>query len=455
MWLAVLFCLLLTVQRSFAWRRPTGRDALRLAALEPAGIFLGKAAALALELLALEVVLGVGSSSSTTRRPGPRGLLLLVATALCRDLGLAVVGTLYGGLAAGARVRETLLPLLLLPVAAPVLIGANRATEAALGIGDRAVTEGWPWVGLLAVFVAGLHRPRPRWPSGPFWRSHDSTERDQHGRRGDARPDAARALWPTGTRATRVIGVLALLGLPCCCSSGWCTSPPDVTMGDSVRIMYVHVPSAWLAYLAFGVTALCSLLYLWKRTRSLTLDRFAGASAEIGVLFTGLALVTGMLWGRPTWGVYWTWDARLTSTALLFLLFLGYLAIRRLPAPPEVRAKRAAIAGLIAFVDVPIVHLSVDWWRSLHQDATVVRRDLNAELDGTMLFTLFFGLFVFTLIYVWLLLHRQRQLWLEDQQGQTSLDQAIAERRAEATTRLSPSSPETVGALGSVEVARP
>ena len=104
---------------------------------------------------------------------------------------------------------------------------------------------------------------------------------------------------------------------------------------------------------------------------------------------------------------------------------------------------------------MPIVHLSVDWWRSLHQDATVVRRDLNAELDGTMLFTLFFGLFVFTLIYVWLLLHRQRQLWLEDHQGQTSLDQAIAERRAEATTRLSPSSPETVGALGSVEVARP
>ena len=261
---------------------------------------------------------------------------------------------------------------------------------------------------------------------------------------------------PTGTRATRVIGVLALLGVPLLLLLGLVTSPPDVTMGDSVRMMYVHVPSAWLAYLAFGVTALCSLLYLWKRTRSLTLDRFAGASAEIGVLFTGLALVTGMLWGRPTWGVYWTWDARLTSTALLFLLFLGYLAIRRLPAPPEVRAKRAAIAGLIAFVDVPIVHLSVDWWRSLHQDATVVRRDLNAELDGTMLFTLFFGLFVFTLIYVWLLLHRQRQLWLEDHQGQTSLDQAIAERRAEATTRPSPSpsAPDTVGALGSVEVAR-
>jgi heme exporter protein C len=238
-----------------------------------------------------------------------------------------------------------------------------------------------------------------------------------------------------------VIGVLALIGLPILLLLGLVTSPEDVEMGDSVRIMYVHVPSAWLAYLAFGVTALCSILYLWRRTRSLTLDRFAGASAEIGVLFTGLALITGMLWGRPTWGVFWTWDARLTSTALLFLLFLGYLAIRRLPAPPEVRAKRAAIAGLIAFIDVPLVHLSVDWWRSLHQDATVARRNLDAQLDDTMLFTLFFALAVFTLIYVWLLLHRQRQLWLEDHQGDAALDRAIADRRAEASAAV-PSSSE-------------
>jgi len=237
---------------------------------------------------------------------------------------------------------------------------------------------------------------------------------------------------PTGTKATRVIGGLALVGVPLLLLLGLVTSPEDVEMGDSVRIMYVHVPSAWLAYLAFGVTAVGSACYLWRRTRSLAWDRLAGASAEIGVLFTGLALVTGMLWGRPTWGVYWTWDARLTTTALLFLLFLGYLAIRRLPAAPEVRAKRAAIAGLIAFVDVPIVHLSVEWWRSLHQGATVARRDLNAELDGTMLFTLFLGLIVFTLIYVWLVLHRSRQLWLEDQQLDTSLDVAIAERRLES-----------------------
>jgi heme exporter protein C len=251
-----------------------------------------------------------------------------------------------------------------------------------------------------------------------------------------------RAATATGTKATRVIGVVSLVGIGLLLLLGLVTSPEDVEMGDTVRIMYVHVPSAWLAYLAFGVTAVCSALYLWPRTRSLTWDRFAGASAEIGVLFTGLALVTGMLWGRPTWGVYWTWDARLTSTALLFLLFLGYLAIRRLAAPPEVRAKRAAIAGLIAFVDVPIVHLSVEWWRSLHQGATVARRDLNAELDGTMLFTLFLGLTVFTLVYVWLLLHRQRQLWLEDHQLDTNLDAAIAERRGEARLATAGSIPE-------------
>jgi heme exporter protein C len=248
----------------------------------------------------------------------------------------------------------------------------------------------------------------------------------------------------TGTKATRVLGLLVLAGLPLLLLLGLVTSPEDVEMGDTVRIMYVHVPSAWLAYLAFGVTAVCSALYLIPRTRSLSWDRFAGASAEIGVLFTGLALVTGMLWGRPTWGVYWTWDARLTSTALLFLLFLGYLAIRRLSTTPEVRAKRAAIAGLIAFIDVPIVHLSVEWWRSLHQGATVARRDLNAELDGTMLFTLFLGLAVFTLVYVWLLLHRQRQLWLEDHELETDLDAAIAERRAEV--RLATASSAAEGA---------
>jgi heme exporter protein C len=238
----------------------------------------------------------------------------------------------------------------------------------------------------------------------------------------------------TGTRATRTLGVLAIVGGGVLVLLGLVATPEDQVQGDAVRPIYVHVPSAWIAYLAFGTTALCSALYLWKRTRTLTLDRFAGAAAEIGVLFTGLALVTGMLWGRITWGVFWTWDARLTSTALLFVLFLGYLALRRLPAAPEVRAKRAAIAGLIAFIDVPIVHMSVRWWNTLHQDPTILRSD--PEIEGLMLFTVIYGVAVFTIVFVWMLLHRQRQLWLEDHQLDVDVDRAIAERRAGALASM-------------------
>jgi heme exporter protein C len=243
----------------------------------------------------------------------------------------------------------------------------------------------------------------------------------------------------TGTRATRTLGILASAGVAVLVLLGLFATPEDQVQGDAVRPIYVHVPSAWIAYLAFGTTALCSALYLWKRTRSLTLDHFAGAAAEIGVLFTGLALVTGMLWGRITWGVFWTWDARLTSTALLFVLFLGYLALRRLPAAPDVRAKRAAIAGLIAFIDVPIVHMSVRWWNTLHQDPTILRSD--PEIEGLMLFTVIYGVAVFTLVFAWMLLHRQRQLWLEDHQLDIDVDRAIAERRAGARAATPGASP--------------
>ena len=121
----------------------------------------------------------------------------------------------------------------------------------------------------------------------------------------------------TGTKATRVIGALALVGLGWLLLFGLVLSPPDENQGEAVRMLYLHVPTVWLAYLAFGVTALGSIFYLIPKTRSLAWDRLAGASAEIGVLFTGLTLVAGAIWGRITWGVYWTWDARLTTTALL------------------------------------------------------------------------------------------------------------------------------------------
>jgi heme exporter protein C len=205
-------------------------------------------------------------------------------------------------------------------------------------------------------------------------------------------------------------------------------SPDDRVQGEGVRILYIHVPSAWLAYLAFVVTAVASAAYLWPRTRSLTWDRIAGASAEVGVLFMGVTLLTGSLWGHISWGVYWTWDSRLTTTAFLFVTYIGYLAVRNLGGSHQQRARRSAVLALLAAVEIPLVHFSVRWWRPLHQGESVAK----GELDGLMMFSLFVGLVCFTLIYVWLVLHRQRVMYLEDSAEDRRLDAALAERRNEA-----------------------
>jgi heme exporter protein C len=241
--------------------------------------------------------------------------------------------------------------------------------------------------------------------------------------------DGARS---TGTRATRILGVLSLLGVAWLLVFAVIVSPPDITQGESVRIMYAHVPSAWLAYLAFIVSAIASAGYLWKRTRSLTWDRIAGASAEIGVLFMAITLVTGALWGRITWGVFWTWDARLTTTALLFVTYLGYLAVRGLGGTHHQRAKRSAVLALLAVFEIPLVHFSVRLWNSLHQEATVANPNGEVEMDGLMLFSLFVGIISFTLLYAWLILHRQRVLAMEDAIDDRGLDLALAERRGNA-----------------------
>jgi heme exporter protein C len=235
----------------------------------------------------------------------------------------------------------------------------------------------------------------------------------------------------TGTKATRVIGALALIGVGWLVLFGLVLSPADAAQGEAVRMLYIHVPTAWLAFLAFGVTALGSALYLFPKTRSLAWDRVAGASAEIGVVYTGLTLIAGAIYGRITWGVYWTWDARLTTTALLFVLFVGYLALRRLPATHGERAQRCAIAGLIAFIDVPIVYASVEWWRTLHQEATI-RRIGDVQISGSMLFSLFVGVIAFTLVYMWLMFHKTRLMMMEDALDDHGLDLALQERRAEA-----------------------
>ena len=236
----------------------------------------------------------------------------------------------------------------------------------------------------------------------------------------------------TGTPATRRLGVVVIGMLITLTLCGLLFSAEDVVQGSTVRIMYVHVPSIWTAYIAFGLTALCSAVYLSGKKRSLAWDRVAGASGEIGVLFVAVSLVTGSMWGRLTWGTYWVWDARLTSTAFLFITYIGYLAVRRLGGTHRQRARRSSVLALLAVLEIPLVHFSVVLWRSLHQEASVANPNAKVEMDGLMLFSLFLGLVTFTLLFTWLVLHRQRTMMLEDAFSDRGLDAAIAARHNEA-----------------------
>jgi len=181
----------------------------------------------------------------------------------------------------------------------------------------------------------------------------------------EATMDAARA--PEVTRRTR-FSILAWLWPVVLIAAqvyAFAISPPDRDMGDLQKIMYVHVPAAWNAFISFFIVFISSILYLWKRDERH--DLLAASAAEVGAVLTALTLVLGSIWGRPTWGVWWTWDARLTSTAVLFLIFVGYLSLRAFTDEPERRARWSAAVGILGAMNVPIVYMSVRWWRTLHQ----------------------------------------------------------------------------------------
>jgi heme exporter protein C len=181
-------------------------------------------------------------------------------------------------------------------------------------------------------------------------------------------------------------------------------APADTLQGDVQRIMYIHVPTAWVAFFAFFVVFVSSLVYLWKRLPEA--DRLAYASAEIGVLFTGLTLIDGSIWGKPTWGIWWTWDARLTTTAILFVIYVGYLMLRSFVDETDRRARLAALVGIVGFIDVPIIYMSVLWFRTLHQPPSIQRG--GASMPDTMLFTLLFNFGAYTLVYLFFLVKRVR-----------------------------------------------
>ena len=202
----------------------------------------------------------------------------------------------------------------------------------------------------------------------------------------------SRSQWPLGPIAVSAVAITVFIGL--------FVAPTDRDQGVVQRIMYVHVPSAWLAYLAFFVTFIGSALYLWRR--DLRFDRLAASSAEIGLLFTGITIVSGAIWGKATWGIWWDWDPRLTTTAVLFVVYTGYLLLRSSLVDRLRRARVSAVLGIVGFINVPIVHFSVLWWRGLHQPPTVIRPG-DPTIDHALLAVLLASVASFTLLFVFLL----------------------------------------------------
>jgi heme exporter protein C len=208
-----------------------------------------------------------------------------------------------------------------------------------------------------------------------------------------------------GRGLERALGILAVIGLVTGLYSAFVYAPPDAVQGEVQRIMYLHVPLILVSYLAFFVVFVTSILYLARRCERH--DAIAHSSAEIGVLFTALAIAAGSIWGRPTWGTWWTWDARLTTTTILLLIFIGYLMLRALVDDPSRGATFSAVLGIIGFLDVPIIHMSVVWWRTLHQPASVLRPG-PSTVAPDMQVALYTNLAAFVLLYAYFLVKRVR-----------------------------------------------
>jgi heme exporter protein C len=202
-------------------------------------------------------------------------------------------------------------------------------------------------------------------------------------------------------------------------------TPEEATQGLAQKIFYIHAPSAWVAFLAFGIVGVCSLLYLFLRDPRL--DQCAASSAEVGTVFTTVVLVTGPIWGKTIWGAWWTWDARLTLTLFLWFIYLAYLVLRTAVEEPGRRARYSAVLGILGALLVPFIHVSVYLFRTLHP-MPVVLRPGRPELPGSMLVTILFSFGAFTIFYFALLARRYAWARLVDARAQSEADRADAPR---------------------------
>jgi len=221
------------------------------------------------------------------------------------------------------------------------------------------------------------------------------------------RRDRALAL----ARRGQVITGIALAGLVGVFIRALVFTPIERTQGPAQKIFYVHAPAAWAALLAFAITGILSLIYLWLKDRKI--DSIAAASAEVGLAFSVVMLTTGPIWGKTVWGTWWSWDARLTSTMFIFLLFIGYRVMRGAVVDPEMRARFSAVIGIMGLVLVPFIHMTVYLFRTLHPDPVLLKPS-SPSMPGVMLVTLLTSVGVFTVLYVGFVMQRYAIAILRD-----------------------------------------
>ena len=231
---------------------------------------------------------------------------------------------------------------------------------------------------------------------------------------------SARASAVLGWASLMLVGATVGLGL---------VLPPSQEQAEYSRLIAVHPPAAWASYVAVGVAAVSAIGFLLSRRRGW--DRLTIASLEVGAVFTAITLATGSIWGRPTWGVWWEWDARLTTEALLLAVLLGAVALRRSLAPGRGRAVITSVAALATVGLLPVVHFSVEWWRSQHQAGTLLAPDPSTNADNPYIAAMLLGFVAFSVLFAWMVVQRVRIEALEEEAEGIVLERAITERRAE------------------------
>jgi heme exporter protein C len=209
-------------------------------------------------------------------------------------------------------------------------------------------------------------------------------------------------------KLSKSVDIISFLSISIALYFAFLFAPMEKTMGAVQKIFYFHVPSAWIAFFAFFITFICSIMLLISGKK--IYDDIASSSAEIGLIFCTIVLITGPIWAKPAWGVWWTWDPRLTTTLILWFIYLGYIMLRKFTDEEDKRAKFSAALGIIGFIDVPIVFLSIRWWRTIHPN---VLQKGGGGLHTDMKTALFIALFAFTMLYLSMLIKRVKITDLE------------------------------------------